>query len=97
MGAHGSILVNVVNAKVADRRAVEAQCHNRFRADRVNGEWFKTSLEEITTYIHAEVEWQEIDFENMARMAQYIVACQAGDLKQAKHALFGPDTALSCP
>lgn len=87
IGAHGGVLVNVLNAKVTDRRAAEAQCHKRFAANRTNGEWFEVELTEVVDYIHKEIEWSEIDFENLARMVQYIVGMQNGDLDLARSAL----------
>lgn len=89
MGGHGSVLINVVNAEVADRRSAEAQCHKHFKDYRTNGEWFNADLKDIIEYIHMEVAWESIEFENMGRMTQYIVACRNGDLRAAKAAVFG--------
>ena len=87
IGAHGSALVNVVNAKVANRRAAELQCHAFFATSRTNGEWFNADLGDIITYVGAEVDWHEISFESQARMTRYMMACRAGDVKAAKLAL----------
>ena len=38
MASHGTVLVNLLNATVADMRAAEAQCHEHFKAHRRNGE-----------------------------------------------------------
>lgn len=65
MGGHGSALVNVVNAKMADCLAAEAKCHEHFAPYRTNGEWFSAKLEDIIQYVHAELDWLEIDYENV--------------------------------
>lgn len=91
MGAHGSVLANILNAKVADCRAAEAQCHKHFQEFRRNGEWFNVDLKTITEYVGQEIEWAEIDMEHVGRLAQYIAACELGDMKAAKHALCGPN------
>lgn len=87
MGAHGSVLVNVVNAKVADCVAAEAKCHEYFAQHRTNGEWFSVKLIDITQYVHEELDWLEIDYENQARLEQYILHCQSGDGAEAKAVL----------
>lgn len=87
MSSHGAILANVLNAKVNDRYAAEAQCHERFKEHRKNGEWFEAPLVDVVNYIHQSVEWLELDFENTARMCQYILACQLGDAEAARNAL----------
>lgn len=87
MGAHGSVLINVVNARVLDRRSAETQCHRHFKDWRTNGEWFKADLVDIITYIGMEVDWEEISYESPARMMLYHMACKRGDVKAAKHTL----------
>lgn len=87
MGGHGSVLVNAVNAKVPDCLAAEAKCHEYFVQYRTNGEWFSAKLEDILQYIHAELDWLEIDYENQARLVQYILHCQSGNREEAKAAL----------
>jgi hypothetical protein len=91
MGAHSNVLANVLNARVNDMFAAETQCHRHFAAFRKNGEWFDAELEDIINYIAQEVEWEALSLENMARMAQYIVACRLGDMEMAKFALTGPN------
>ena len=87
MSGHGSVLVNVVNAKVADCLAAEAKCHQHFAQYRTNGEWFSVKLEDIIQYVHAELDWLEIDYENQARLAQYILHCRSGSREEAKAVL----------
>lgn len=87
MGSHGSVLINVVNATVADRRGAESQCHRHFKDSRTNGEWFKADLTDIITYIGTQVDWDEISYESQARMMRYLMACKLGDVKAAKNAL----------
>lgn len=89
MGSHGSVLVNVVNAKMADCVAAEAKCHEHFAQYRTNGEWFSAKLLDIIQYVHVELDWLEIDYENKARLVQYIIHCQSGDRAGAKEALMG--------
>lgn len=84
MGGHGSALINVVNAKVADCLAAEAKCHKHFSQYRTNGEWFSAKLEDILQYVDAELDWLEIDYENQAKLEQYILHCQAGNRDAAK-------------
>jgi hypothetical protein len=97
MASHGNVLVNLLNATVADMRAAEAQCHEHFKAHRRNGEWFDAPIMDILHYIAVEVEWQEIDRENDARLAQYFAACRVGDIKAAKAALTAPNHPLAAP
>ncbi|EJM00976.1 T5orf domain-containing protein [Pseudomonas sp. GM102] len=90
MGGHGNVLVNAVNAvnaKVPDCLAAEAKCHEHFAQYRTNGEWFSAKLEDILQYIHVELDWLEIDYENQARLVQYILHCQSGDREEARAAL----------
>lgn len=87
MSGHGSALVNVVNAKVADCLAAETKCHEHFAQYRTNGEWFSAKLEDIIQYVDAELDWLEIDFENQPRLAQYIFHCQSGNREEAKAVL----------
>ncbi|WP_416425184.1 GIY-YIG nuclease family protein [Pseudomonas sp. App30] len=87
MGSHGSILANVVNAKVADCLAAEAKCHEHFAQCRTNGEWFSAKLEDIVQYVHTELDWLEIDYENQRTLGQYILHCQSGDRAEAKAVL----------
>ncbi|VVM45553.1 hypothetical protein PS619_00514 [Pseudomonas fluorescens] len=84
IGSHGSFLVNVVNAKVADCLTAEAKCHEHFARYRTNGEWFSAKLDDIVQYVHAELDWLEIDYENQAKLEQYILHCQSGDRAEAK-------------
>ena len=95
MASHGTVLVNLLNATVADMRAAEAQCHEHFKAYRRNGEWFDAPITEILQYIAGEIEWQEIDRENDARLMQYFAACRLGDMKAAKAALTSPNHPLA--
>lgn len=95
MASDGHVLVNLLNAKVADMRAAETQCHQHFKKYRQNGEWFAVPIDEIMLYIATEVDWQEIDKENDARLAQYLVACRLGDMKAAKVALNAPNHPLA--
>jgi hypothetical protein len=76
-------------------RAAEAQCHEHFKHHRQNGEWFDAPIIEILEYVAAEIEWQEIDRENDARLAQYFAACRLGDMKGAKAALTAPNHPLA--
>lgn len=63
IGGHSTPhLVNIVNAKVADRFAAESQCHEHFKAHRVNGEWFQIDPNEIIRYIHETICWLEIEY-----------------------------------
>lgn len=94
MASHGSVLVNLLNAKVGDMRAAEAQCHERFKSHRRNGEWFAAPIEEIMTYIATEIDWLEIEKENDARLIAYMIACSTGDMKAAKTALYAPNHPL---
>lgn len=87
MSAHGGILANVLNAEVADCVAAEQQCHEHFHAHRKNGEWFDVELTEVITYINENVEAMKLDFENLARLVQYIAASEQGDLARARAAL----------
>ncbi|SIT38778.1 conserved hypothetical protein [Paraburkholderia piptadeniae] len=87
MGSHGSVLVKVVNAKVADCRATEAQCHAQFAQYRTNGEWFSADLEAIIRYTHMELDWMEIDYVNQARLGQSMLFCRASELAVAKAVL----------
>nr|WP_274609995.1 GIY-YIG nuclease family protein [Pseudomonas sp. TH39(2020)] len=87
MGGHGSALVNVVNAKVADCLAAETKCHEHFARYRTNGEWFSAKLEDIMQYVDAELDWLEIDYENEAKLEQYILHCQSGNREEAKAVL----------
>lgn len=87
MRSHGAVLVNVLNAKVKDRYATEAQCHEQFKEYRKGGEWFEAPLVDVVNYIHQSVDWSELDFENTARMVQYIVGSELGDIKAAQDAL----------
>ena len=73
MGAHCSKLLNILNAKVADRFASESQCHRHFKHQRKAGEWFKSELSEVVEYIHGEIDWCEIDFEPLGSVAQEII------------------------
>jgi hypothetical protein len=95
MASHGTVLVNLVNAKVADMRAAEAQCHEHFKEYRRNGEWFAAPIDKILRYIAGEIDWQEIDRENDARLVQYFAACRLGDMKAAKAALNAPNHPLA--
>jgi hypothetical protein len=54
-----------------------------------------TPIMEILHYIAVEIEWQEIDRENDARLAQYFAACRLGDMKAAKEALTAPNHPLA--
>ena len=83
ISAHGVVLVNILNARVKDRRAAEAQCHKRFAENRRNGEWFEVEPIEVIDYIRNEIKWSEIDFENASKMLQYITGTQSGDLDSA--------------
>jgi hypothetical protein len=87
MGAHSNVLVNVLNAKVADYRAAETQCHRHFQAFRTNGEWFNVRLEDIIEYIHGKLEWLELDFESPGRVMNYLLFCRLGDMRRAKEVL----------
>ena len=97
MASHGTVLVNLLNATVADMRAAEAQCHEHFKAHRRNGEWFDAPFTDILHYIAVEIEWQEIDRENDARLVQYFAACRLGDMKAAKAALTEPNHPFAPP
>lgn len=97
MASHGHVLVNLLNATVADMRAAEAQCHEHFKAHRRNGEWFDAPIMDILHYIAVEIEWQEIDRENDARLVQYFAAYRLGDMKAAKAALTAPNHPLAPP
>lgn len=44
-------------------------------------------LEDIIQYVHAELDWLEIDYENQARLAQYILHCRSGSREEAKAVL----------
>jgi hypothetical protein len=94
MASHGTVLVNLLNATVVDMRAAEGQCHEHFKAHRRNGEWFDAPIMDILHYIAVEVEWQEIDRENDARLVQYFAACRLGDMRAAKAALAAPNHPL---
>jgi len=87
MGAHSNVLVNVLNAKVADYRAAETQCHRHFQAFRTNGEWFSAPLQSIIEYMHGQVDWLELDFESPGRVMNYLVFCRLGDMRRAKEVL----------
>lgn len=87
MGAHGSPLLNAINAKVNDRFEAESQCHQRFSPLRTNGEWFKADLTEVVTYIHEEIKWTEIDIECTGRVAQYIAASRSADVDRMRLAV----------
>lgn len=91
MGAHSHVLANVLTARVNDMFAAEKQCHQYFAATRKGGEWFAADLEDIVAYIGREVDWEALSMENMARMAQYLVACRLGDMEMARFALTGPN------
>lgn len=87
MSSHGGILANVLNAEVADCVAAEQKCHEHFKAHRKNGEWFDVELTEVINYINDNIEAMKMDFENLARLVQYIAASERGDLKRARAAL----------
>ena len=89
MSSHGAVLANVLNAKVKDRYAAETQCHEKFKEYRKGGEWFQASLVDVVNYIHQSVEWSELDFENTARMVQYLVGAELGEPKAVRDALSG--------
>lgn len=73
MRAHPSNLVNILNVKVPDRFAAEAQCHRRFKPDRRSGEWFSASVIDVINYINDEVECLEMDFEHAGVVMRAIV------------------------
>ena len=96
MSGHGSVLANVMNVKVADRRAAERQCHVHFREFRRNGEWFNARLSDIVQYIRTEVSWLEIHFESRASLSAYLAACQKNDFSEAVRCLKGPSALPDC-
>jgi len=61
IGAHGSPLRNVLNAKVEDRFAAEKLCHAYFHNRRRNGEWFAVEPEEVVAFIKGHVNCIEIE------------------------------------
>lgn len=73
MSAHPSPLVNVLNARIKDRFASEAQCHQKFKHERRSGEWFSTDLVEVIEYVHRDVDWCEIDFVPLNFLAQAMI------------------------
>lgn len=87
MSSHGSILANVLNAEVLDCVAAEKQCHDRFQAHRKNGEWFDVELTDVITYISENVDSITLDFENLARLCQYIAASKLDNFGRARAAL----------
>ncbi|MFK3797158.1 GIY-YIG nuclease family protein [Pseudomonas sp. NPDC088444] len=87
ISSHGSVLANVVNAKVPDCLAAEAKCHQHFSQYRENGEWFSAKLEDIAQYVRTELDWLEIDCEDPHWLEQYILHCQSGNRVEAKAAL----------
>lgn len=91
MGGHGAILVNVLNIKVADCFQAESQCHKHFAQHRRNGEWFAISYEDAITYMIENIDWQEIDLANQARLGKYLLAAKFGSYKLMHEAIKGPD------
>jgi hypothetical protein len=87
MGAHAGVLVNVMNAEVDDCFAAEGQCHKFFQKNRKNGEWFEADLAEVILYIGEELGATKIDFENPARLAQYICASELDNIQMAFDAM----------
>lgn len=73
MAAHGSELVNVLNAKVANRYAAETQCHQQFQDCRRNGEWFQADIVRVAKYVDEQVECQTIDFADFPTLPQYCI------------------------
>lgn len=75
-GAHPSLLINVLNARVQDRFAAEAQCHTHFKHQRTSGEWFSTKVTDAITYINENVDWCELDFECLSVVKSAITLAQ---------------------
>ncbi len=73
IGAHHSPLINVLNAKVEDRFASEAQCHKKFKHQRRSGEWFSTDLIDVIEYVHTDIDWCEIDFVHLSVLAKAMI------------------------
>ncbi|MDR5763483.1 GIY-YIG nuclease family protein [Caballeronia sp. LZ035] len=73
MGAHPVPTINVLYARVANCVASEAQCHRHFASRRVNGEWFDIQADEAIEYIHEHIDWCELDFESLGKIASYII------------------------
>jgi len=51
MGAHPTVLVNVMTHQVDDCFLAESQCHKHFSNHRKNGEWFDAPIEDIKNYL----------------------------------------------
>jgi hypothetical protein len=59
--SHGHPLVNLLNAKVANRFVAEKQCHRHFQHCRRNGEWFAVKPEDLVAYIEEQIDWLHLD------------------------------------
>jgi len=84
---HGSVLVNVLNVKIDDHYSAESKCHNQFKDFRTNGEWFNVDIVSVIEFIHAEIDWLEIDFINLSRLIRYHIACKQRDYAAARDAI----------
>lgn len=84
MGAHPTLLVNVMNAKVADMFASEAQCHKHFNSERTSGEWFSADVRTVMEYVHDEVNWSEIDLESFAVLARALFLRSLGSYQRKR-------------
>lgn len=51
MGAHPTVLLNVLTSWVDDCFLAESQCHKHFASHRRNGEWFDVPIENIKKYV----------------------------------------------
>jgi hypothetical protein len=46
---------------------------------RTNGEWVNFGIVEAVEYVHAEINWCELDCENLGVVTQYILQARAGN------------------
>lgn len=79
MGSHGNVLINVLNAKVANRVASESRVHQHFAEFRRGGEWFSVDLMDVVTFIQGHIEYMEMDFENTAQVLKHVLSLRSGD------------------
>jgi hypothetical protein len=72
MGSYPVPTINALTARVSDYVAAETQCHRHFASRRANGEWFDVGIVEAVEYIHREIDWCELDLENLGAATHYI-------------------------
>jgi hypothetical protein len=76
-------LSNVLNARVAGHVEAETRCHRAFRKPPRQWEWFDVGVVEAVEYIHPEIDWYEVERENLGAIIQHIARARLATLTSA--------------